>query len=139
MKVMVIVRATEDSEAGLMPSHEMLEAMGRFNQELIEAGIMQLGDGLKASSHGARVEFSGAERTVHRGPFPVNEVVAGFWIWQVQSLEEAITWAKRCPNPMPGPSSLEIRPFGEIEDFGEVLSPELRQREADQRKRLGEA
>jgi hypothetical protein len=138
MKVMVIVRATEDSEAGSPPARDMLEAMGKYNQELIAAGIMQTGDGLKASDKGARVHFSGLDRTVTRGPFPVNEVVAGFWIWDVKSLEEAIDWAKRCPNPMPGPSSLEIRPFIEMEDFGEALTPELRQQEADQRKQLGQ-
>lgn len=139
MKFMVIVRATEASEAGAVPSPEMFEAMGRFNQELIDNGVMRLGDGLKPSSHGARVHFDGAQRDVTRGPFPVNEVVAGFWLWETSSLDEAIAWAKRCPNPMPGPSSLEIRPFFEMADFGEAMTPELRQQEDDQRRQLGDA
>ena len=136
MTVMVMVRATEDSETGAMPTQEMLDAMGRYNQALIDAGIMQSGDGLKASSEGARILFSGSDRTVSRGPFPVNELVAGFWVWQVQSLEDAIEWAKRCPNPMPGPSFLEIRPFVEMDDFGEALTPELRERQTEQRRQL---
>ena len=136
MRVMVIVRATADSEAGALPSREMLEAMGKYNQELIEAGIMKSGDGLKASSAGVRVHFAGTERTVTRGPFPANELVAGFWIWEVKSLDDAIAWVKRCPNPMPGPSSIEIRPFFEMEDFAPILTPELREQEASQRDQL---
>ena len=136
MKGMVIVRATSDSESGALPSTEMLAAMGQYNQALIDAGIMQSGDGLKPSSAGARVRFSGADRTVTRGPFPANELVAGFWIWTVASLDEAIDWVKRCPNPMPGPSDIEIRPFYEMEDFGDSMTPELRAQEADQREQL---
>jgi len=119
MRVMAIVKATNDSEAGKMPTPELLEAMGKFNQALIEAGVMLDGAGLKDSSKGARVAFSGEGRTVTRGPFPnVNEIMSGYWIWKVQSLNEAIDWAKRCPNPMPGPSQIEIREFFEMEDFG---------------------
>ncbi|MDB5559474.1 MAG: YciI family protein [Enterovirga sp.] len=126
MRVMVLVKATKDSEAGLMPSTELLEAMGRFNEDLIAAGIMQTGDGLKPSSHGKRVAFDGPSRTVIDGPFPAtNELVAGFWIWQVKDMDEALAWAKRCPNPMPGPSELEIRPFYEMEDFAAALAPDL--------------
>lgn len=118
MRVMVIVRATHDSEAGKMPSAELVEAMGKFNQALIEAGVMVDGGGLKPSARGARVAFSGEDRTVASGPFAnVNELVAGYWIWKVASLDEAIEWAKRCPNPMPGPSEIEIRELFEMEDF----------------------
>jgi len=118
MRVMVIVRATADSEAGKMPTPELLEAMGKFNQALIEAGVMLDGGGLKDSSKGARVAFAGEGRTVTRGPFPnVNELMSGYWIWKVKSLDEAIDWAKRCPNPMPGPSQIEIRELFEMEDF----------------------
>jgi hypothetical protein len=125
MRVMVLVKATKDSEAGLMPSTELLEAMGKFNEDLIAAGIMQTGDGLKPSRQGKRVAFDGPSRTVIDGPFPAtNELVAGFWIWQVEDMDEALAWAKRCPNPMPGPSELEIRPFYEMEDFAAVLTPE---------------
>lgn len=125
MRVMVLVKATKDSEAGLMPSAELFEAMGRFNEELIKAGIMQTGDGLKPSSQGKRVAFDGATRTVIDGPFAqTSELVAGFWIWEVKDLTEAVEWVKRCPNPMPGPSEIEIRPFYEMTDFAEVMSPE---------------
>ncbi|HZW07643.1 MAG TPA: YciI family protein [Phycisphaerales bacterium] len=118
MRVMVIVKATKDSEAGKMPSREMLESMGKFNQELINAGIMLDGAGLKASSNGARVRFSGADRTVIDGPFAATkELVAGYWLWQVRSLEEAIEWLKRCPNPHPGECEVEIRPLFEESDF----------------------
>ena len=125
MRVMVMVKATEDSEKGIMPSTELFEAMGRFNQELIEAGVMLSGDGLKPSSNGKRIAFDGPRRSVIDGPFAeTRELVAGFWIWEVKDMAEAVAWAKRCPNPMPGPSELEIRPFYEMEDFADVLAPE---------------
>jgi hypothetical protein len=125
MRVMVIVKATKDSEAGIMPSSELLEAMGKFNEQLVNAGIMQAGDGLKPSSQGKRVAFDGAKRTVIDGPFPhTSEVIAGYWIWNVKDMNEAVEWVKRCPNPMPGPSEIEIRPFYEMADFGEALTPE---------------
>ncbi|MEY3472335.1 MAG: hypothetical protein RLY63_1010 [Chloroflexota bacterium] len=118
MRVMVLVKATEDSEKGVLPTAELLAAMGRFNQQLAEAGILKAGDGLKPSSQGKRVAFEGASRTVVDGPFSTTgELVAGFWIWEVKDLDEAVRWAKRCPNPMPGPSELEIRPFYEASDF----------------------
>ena len=125
MRFMVMVKATADSEAGVLPTQEMLAAMGRFNEELVKAGVMQSGEGLKPSSKGARVRFSGKDRRVIDGPFAeTKELVAGFWIWKCASLQEAIDWVKRCPNPMPGPSEIEIRPFYEMEDFADVLSPE---------------
>ena len=112
MRVMVLVKATSDSEAGLMPSTDLLMAMGQFNEELIAAGIMQNGDGLKPSSHGKRVAFDGPNRTVIDGPFPhTSELVAGFWIWQVKDMDEAVAWVLRCPNPMPSPSEIKIPPF----------------------------
>ena len=118
MRVMVIVKATRDSEAGTMPSAELLRDMGAFNQKLIEAGIMVDGGGLKPTKEGARVAFSGADRTVARGPFGnVEDLVSGYWIWKVRDLDEAIDWVRRCPNPMPGPSTIEIRPLYEMEDF----------------------
>ena len=118
MRVMVFVKATDDSEAGTLPTPELLEAMGKFNQELSEAGVMVTGEGLKPSSAGRRVAFDGPARTVVDGPFAhVGELVAGFWLWTVKDLDEAVAWAKRCPNPMPGPSELEIRPLYEMEDF----------------------
>ncbi|MFE8601866.1 YciI family protein [Archangium violaceum] len=127
MKVMVLVKATKDSEEGAMPSTEMLAAMGKYNEELVKAGIMLAGDGLHPSSKGARVRFSGTRRTVIDGPFTeTKELVAGFWMWQVKSMEEAIEWAKRCPNPMPGESELELRQVFEAEDFGPEFTPELR-------------
>ena len=126
MRVMVLVKATNDSEAGIMPSTELLEAMGKFNEQLIEAGIMQAGDGLKPSSHGKRIAFDGASRTVIDGPFSATgELVAGYWLWQVKDMEDAVAWARRCPNPMPGPSEIEIRPIYEMEDFAAVLNPEV--------------
>jgi len=126
MRFMVMVKATEDSEAGVMPSEELLTAMMKYNEELVKAGIMLGGDGLKPSSQGARVQFDGAKRTVVDGPFAeTKELVAGYWIWEVRSLEEAIEWVKRCPNPMPGPSEIEIRPFYQIEDFGEIVTPDV--------------
>ena len=126
MRVMVLVKATKDSEAGAMPATELLEAMGRYNELLVEAGILLAGDGLKPSSHGKRVAFDGASRTVIDGPFAeTRELVAGFWVWEVKDLAEAVEWVKRCPNPMPGPSETEIRPFYEMADFGAALTPEV--------------
>jgi hypothetical protein len=128
MRVMVLVKATEDSERGLLPAEDMagmLEAMGKFNEELVNAGIMLSGDGLKPSSAGKRVAFDGASRTVIDGPFAeTRELVAGYWIWDVKDMDEAVAWVKRCPNPMPGPSEIEIRPFYELSDFGEAMTPE---------------
>jgi len=130
MRFMVIVKATKDSEAGVMPSRELLTAMGNYNEELAKAGIMLAGDGLQPSSKGARVKFSGKNRTVVDGPFAeTKELVAGFWIWQVKSKQEAIEWVKRCPNPMPGDSEIEIRQLFEAEDFGAEFTPELQQQE----------
>lgn len=130
MRVIVLVKATEDSEVGIMPSTELLEAMGRYNEELINAGIMLAGEGLKPSSQGKRVTFDGQSRTVYGGPFAATrELVAGFWMWEVENMEEAIEWAKRCPNPMPGTSELEIRPVYEAEDFEDALTPEMREQE----------
>jgi hypothetical protein len=130
MRVMVIVKATKDSEAGVMPTKELLGAMMNYNEELVKAGIMLAGDGLKPSSKGKRVRFSGSKRTVIDGPFAeTKELVAGYWIWQVRSMEEAVEWVKRCPNPMPGDSELEIRPFFEAADFGENFTPEAREQE----------
>ena len=139
MKVMVMVKATEDSEAGVMPSTEMFEAMGRFNEELVNAGVMLAGEGLHPSSRGTRIAFDGAQRRVIDGPFAeTRELVAGFWLWQVRSMDEAIEWAKRCPNPMPGPSELEIRPLYEAEDFGAEFTDAQRTREEALRQRLGD-
>jgi hypothetical protein len=130
MRVMVIVKATEDSEAGIMPSEQLLTEMGNFNEELVKAGIMVAGEGLHPSSKGKRVRFSGAERTVVDGPFAqTKELIAGYWLWNVKSMEEAVEWVKRCPNPMPGESEIEIRPLFEAEDFGEEFTPELREQE----------
>jgi hypothetical protein len=139
MKVAVFVKATKDSEAGVMPSEEMFREMGKFNEALVKAGILlRDGAGLHPSSKGARVQFSGANRTVVDGPFAeTKELVAGFWIWQVKSMAEAIEWVKRCPNPMPGPSEIEIRPIFEAEDFGEAFTPELRAQEEQLRQQLG--
>jgi hypothetical protein len=126
MRVMVMVKATKDSEAGVMPTTELILEMGKFNETLLEAGIMLSGDGLTPSSKGKRVAFDGANRLVIDGPFAeTKEVVAGFWIWQVKDMAEAIEWVKRCPNPMPGPSEIEIRPFFEMADFGEAVTPEV--------------
>ncbi len=126
MRVMVIVKATEDSEKGIMPSTELLGAMGKYNEELVKAGIMLSGDGLHPSSRGKRIAFDGASRVVTDGPFAeTKELIAGFWIWQVKDMDEAVAWAKRCPNPMPGPSDLEIRPIFEMEDFGAAVTPEI--------------
>ena len=126
MRVMVLVKATKDSEAGIMPPTELLEAMGKYNEELVNAGIMLDGEGLKPSVEGKRVAFDGPSRTVIDGPFAeTRELVAGFWIWQVKDMDEAVEWVKRCPNPMMGPSEIEIRPVYEMEDFGENVTPEV--------------
>ncbi|MCC7390927.1 YciI family protein [Candidatus Sumerlaeota bacterium] len=130
MRFLVIVKATKESEAGQMPSTELLEAMGKYNEELAKAGIMKAGEGLHPSSRGVRVRFSGDKRTVINGPFAATEeLIAGFWVWEVKSLEEAIEWVKRCPNPMESESDIEIRKIFEAEDFGEALTPELRAQE----------
>ncbi|WP_321958200.1 YciI family protein [Burkholderia cenocepacia] len=134
MRVMVIVKATADSESGQMPDTELMAEMGRFNEELVKAGILLAADGLRPSSHGKRVHFSGKNRTVIDGPFAeTKELVAGYWLWQVKSMEEAVEWVKRCPNPMPGDSDIEIRPLFEMEDFGDAFTPELREQEARMR------
>jgi hypothetical protein len=128
MRVMVMVKATEDSEAGAMPTTELLEAMGKYNDQLARAGIMLSGEGLRPSSKGKRLAFDGPKRTVIDGPFAeTRELVAGFWLWEVKDMAEAVEWAKRCPNPMPGPSELEIREVFEAADFGEAMAPELGQ------------
>ncbi len=130
MRFMVIVKATAESEAGVMPSTELLAAMGNYNEQLVKAGVMLAGEGLHPSSKGARVRFSGDKRTVVDGPFTeTKELIAGFWLWQVRSKEEAIEWVKRCPNPMMSDSEIEIRQLFEAEDFGESLTPELREQE----------
>src|SRR4051794_15152559 len=137
MRFMVIVKATQESEAGVMPSEQLLTQMGRFNEELVKAGVMLSGEGLQPSSKGARVRFSGAKRTVIDGPFAeTKELIAGFWMWQVKSKEEAIEWVKRCPNPMPGDSEIEIRQVFEAEDFGAEFTPELREQEERLRSQL---
>jgi hypothetical protein len=130
MRVAVFVKATKDSEAGILPTTELLEAMTKYNEELVKAGIMLAGEGLHPSSRGKRVAFDGPSRTVIDGPFAeTRELVAGFWLWEVKDMGEAIEWARRCPNPMPGPSELEIRPVFEAADFGEALTPEIAERE----------
>jgi hypothetical protein len=131
MKVMVIVKATKNSEAGVMPSEEMLAKMGKFNEELVNAGVMLSGDGLHPSRKGKRVLFSESERTVIDGPFTeTKEVIAGYWIWQVKSMDDAVAWVRRCPDPMPGEKAeIEIRPVFEAEDFGAEFTPELRARD----------
>jgi hypothetical protein len=136
MKVAVLVKATRDSEAGVMPSAELLAAMGQFNESLVKAGILLAGEGLKPSRQGKRVHFSGQNRTVTDGPFTeTKELVAGFWLWQVHSIEEAVEWVKRCPNPMLTDSDIEIRPVFEAEDFGENLTPEVKAQEERLRSR----
>jgi hypothetical protein len=134
---MILVKATKDSEASVMPDEKLLSEMGKFNEELVKAGVMLAGEGLHPSSKGARVRFSGAKRSVIDGPFAeTKELVAGFWIWQVKSKAEAIEWVKRCPNPMPGESEIEIRQIFEAEDFGAELTPELREQEERLRAKL---
>jgi hypothetical protein len=138
MRFMVIVKATKDSEAGVLPSRELLAEMGKFNEELAKAGVMLAGEGLQASSKGARVRFSGKKRTVIDGPFSeTKELIAGFWLWQVRSKEEAIEWVKRAPNPFPGTESeIEIRQVFEAEDFGPEFTPELREQEERVRRQV---
>ena len=139
MRFMVIVKATQESEAGVLPDARLITEMGKFNEELSKAGVMLAGEGFPSSSKGARVRISGDKRTVTDGPFPeTKELVAGFWIWQVKSKEEAIDWAKRCPNPHPGmESEIEIRQVFEAEDFGEALPPEIKEQEARRRMQTG--
>ena len=130
MRVMVIVKATKDSEAGVMPSQKLLEDIGKYNEQLVKAGIMLAGEGLHPTSRAKRVRFSGEKRTVVDGPFSeTKELIAGYWLWQVRSMDEALEWVRRCPNPMPGESEIEIRPVFEAEDFGKEFTPELRAQE----------
>lgn len=137
MRFMVIVKATPESEAGEMPSTDLMTAMGKYNEELVNAGIMLAGEGLHPSSKGARIVFNGSDRSVKDGPFAeTKELIAGFWLWQVKSLEEAIEWTKRCPNPMEGESVIEIRQVFEAEDFGEAFTPELQEQEARLRETI---
>lgn len=137
MRVMVIVKATEDSENGVMPDTQLLTDMGRYNEELVNAGIMEAGEGLHPTSRGVRVHFAGSSRTVVNGPFPnTTDQIAGFWIWKVRSMDEAIEWVKRCPNPMLGESDIDIRPIFEADDFGDALTPEVREQEERLRARL---
>ncbi len=136
MKVMVLVKATAESEAGEPPDEQLLTAMMAYNEELVNAGVMLAGEGLQPSSKGVRVRFNGADRTVTDGPFAeTRELVAGYWLWQVSSMDEAVGWVKRCPNPMTGPSDIEIRPIYGIEDFGDAATPELREQEQRLRER----
>jgi hypothetical protein len=138
MRVMVLVKATEDSEAGVMPSEQLLSDMMKFNEELVKAGVMLAGDGLRASSDGVRVTFSGSERKVINGPFAeTKELLAGYWLWEVKSIDEAIEWVKRAPDPMPGTEGvIEIRPVMEADDFGDELTPELREKEERLRREV---
>lgn len=137
MRVIVLIKATADSEAGIMPSPELIEAMGNFNQELVEAGILRDGDGIKPTLAGKRVAFNGEERTVIDGPFPaVSELVAGYWLWEVKDMDEAVAWVKRCPNPMPGPSEIEIRPLYEAADFAEAMTAEQMEQEERLREEM---
>jgi hypothetical protein len=130
MRVMVLVKANKDTEAGIPPSTELITEMTKFNEELVKAGIMLAGEGLQPTSKAKRIRFSGTKRTVIDGPFTeTKELIAGYWLWQVKSLEEAVEWAKRCPNPTGEESVLEIRPLFQVEDFGPQLTPELRERE----------
>ena len=139
MRCMVIIKANQDSEAGVMPTTELLTEMGKFNEELVKAGIMLAGEGLHPSSKGKRVRFSGSSRTVIDGPFTeTKELIAGFWLWQVRSMEEAIEWVKRCPNPMDGESEIEIRPVFEADDFGAEFTPELREQEERLRQQISD-
>jgi hypothetical protein len=138
MRVMVLVKATEDSEAGVMPSEQLLSEMMKFNEELVKAGVMLAGDGLRASSDGVRVTFSGSDRKVINGPFAeTKELLAGYWLWEVKSIDEAIEWVKRAPDPMPGTEGvIEIRPVMEADDFGDELTPELRDKEERLRREV---
>ncbi|MGQ9426578.1 YciI family protein [Gilvimarinus sp. F26214L] len=137
MKVLVMVKATAESEAGVMPTEQLLQEMTRYNEELLAAGIMLAGEGLHPSSKGVRVQFQGKDREVVNGPFAAtSELLAGYWVWNVKSMDEAIDWVKRCPNPMEGKSEIEIRPLFEAEDFGDELTPELREREERMRQEL---
>ena len=139
MRVMVIVKATKESEAGIMPDQKLLTDMGKYNEELVKAGIMLAGEGLTPSSKGVRMRFSGDKRTVIDGPFAeTKELIAGYWLWQVRSMEEAIEWLRRCPNPHSGESEVEIRPVFEMEDFGPAMTPELREQEARIRQQAGQ-
>jgi len=139
MRVMVVVKANKDSEAGKMPDQKLLADMGKFNEELVKAGVMLAGEGLHPTSKGKRVHFSGSKRTVIDGPFTeTKELIAGFWLWQVRSMDEALEWAKRSPNPHAGESELEIRPVFEADDFGPALTPELRAQEERLRTQIGQ-
>ncbi len=138
MRFMVMVKATEESEAGIMPNEELLTAMGAYNEELVKAGVMLAGEGLHPSSKGARVRFSGTDRSVIDGPFSeTKELVAGFWLFDVKSVEECLEWVKRCPNPMTGPSEIEIRQVFEVDDFGDSFTPELQEQERRLKEQLG--
>ena len=138
MRVMVMVKATKDSEAGIMPSEQLLTEMGKFNEELVKAGIMLAGEGLHPSKKAKRIRFNGPARTVIDGPFSeTKELVAGYWLWQVRSMDEAVAWVKKCPNPMPGESEIEIRPVFEAADFGEAFTPELQAQEDRLRAEIG--
>ncbi|MFT3835622.1 MAG: YciI family protein [Myxococcaceae bacterium] len=138
MRVLVFVKATKNSEAGILPSEKLLSEMGKYNEELVKAGIMQAGEGLHPSSRAKRIDFKGSKRTVIDGPFAeAKELVAGFWIWKVKSMDEAVEWAKRCPDPMPGEEgTLELRPVYEMEDLGDAYTPELRERDAKLRAQI---
>ena len=137
MRFMVIVKATKESEAGEMPSEQLLREMGDYNEQLVKAGIMKAGEGLQPSSKGKRVRFSGKQRTVVDGPFPeTKELIAGYWIWETTSLDEAVAWVKKCPNPMPGDSEIEIRQIFAAEDFGAEFTPELREQEERLRREM---
>jgi len=139
MRVMVVVKASEESESGAAPDEKILTAMGKFNEELVKAGVMLAGEGLHPSSKGKRVRFSGTTRTVVDGPFAeTKELIAGYWLWKVKSMDEAVEWVKRCPNPHNGDSEIEIRPIYEIEDFGAELTPEAREQEERLRKQLAD-
>jgi hypothetical protein len=140
MRVMVLVKATQDSEAGILPATELFDAMTRYNEALAEAGIMKAGEGLQPSSKGKRVAFDGPRRTVLDGPFAeTRELVAGFWLWEVKDMDEAVAWVKRCPNPMPGPSEIEIRPLYETSDLEDALTPEIKEREQRIREKTAAA
>jgi len=138
MRCMVIVKASKDSEAGVLPSKKLLADMGKFNEELVKAGVLLAGEGLQSSAKGKRVRFSGDKRTVIDGPFTeTKELIAGFWLWQVRSMEEALEWVKRCPNPHDGESEIEIRQVFEAEDFGDNLTPEMKKQEESLRMQAG--